>query len=71
MTEETLKEIETMRENLKRLSGSRGLMEDGVILRYGKGVSGWGTRGLSAFKKDMRDSLKRIERYLTPKVHKI
>lgn len=67
MTEEALKEIETMRENLRKLSGSRGLGEEEVSLRYGKGSDGWGTRGFSNFKKDMRNSLKRIERYLTAK----
>ena len=68
MTEEALKEIETMRENLRKLSGSRGLGEEEVSLRYGKGIEGWGIRGLSNFKKDIRSSLKRIEKYLTGKV---
>lgn len=62
--EEVLKELEIMYEALKNLSGSRGLMEDGVSIRYGKGVSGWGMRGLSSFKQDMRNSLKRIEKCL-------
>ena len=64
MEKEVLKELEIMREALKNLSGFRGLMEDGVNIRYGKGVSGWGMRGFKSFKQDMRNSLKRIEKYL-------
>lgn len=61
---EVLKELETMREALKNLSGTRGLMENGVFLRYGKGIDGWGISGFKTFKQDMRNSLKQIEKYL-------
>lgn len=62
--EEIFKEIENMHKALKNLSGSRGLMENGVFLRYGKGINGWGISGFKTFKQDMRNSLKQIEKYL-------
>lgn len=58
-----LEELKIMREALKNLSASRGLMEDGVRIRYGKGVNGWGMRGINTFKQDMRKSLKQIEKH--------
>lgn len=49
---------------LKNLSGSYGLGEIQVELKYGKGCNGWGIRRFKTFKQDMRNSLKRIEKYL-------
>lgn len=62
--DEVSKELEIMREALKNLSGSYGLGEVQVELKYGKGCNGWGIRGFKTFKQDMRNSLKRIEKYL-------
>jgi len=62
--EEVSNELEIMRETLKKLSGIRGLGEEGVDLRYGKGCDGWGMRGFKAFKQDMCNSLKCIEKLL-------
>lgn len=58
--QETMEQlIEEARTCLKKLSGSRGLGEEGVDLRYNTGCR-WGMDALSDFKKDMRSILKRM-----------
>ena len=58
--QETIEQlIEEARTCLMKLSGRRGLGEEGVDLRYNPGCR-WGMDALSDFKKDMRSILKRM-----------
>lgn len=60
--QETLEQlIEEAQTCLKKLSGCRGLGEEGVDLRYNTGCR-WGMDALGDFKKDMRSILKRMEK---------